>query len=462
MWAYQAIRELVRLSTFVFFKHVEVVGLEYIPSKGGAIYFGNHPNSLLDPALITAFGERKVHFAAKDTLFGNKMLSWILKQMGAVPIRRRQDHTISSDGQLDNHDAFSALHEILASGEVMGIFPEGISHDGAQLSAFKTGAARIALASLKPGVSLQLVPCGLHYLKRKKFRSSVLIQFGPPLILSCDEQGQIHAEIDGAQLQSEVLEPRPLTDIMATQLRALTVNADSWSELSLLDAVRRLYQPPKITLEERVELARRFASHYPSVRENPKIQALSQAVMAYQNELYALGLKDREVAGELTTKHLTRKLLNRLISMSLWTPLALIGTPIHFPIAYLLGHGSWLIAPRKDVIATTKFLLGFLCLNALYLSTGALVWWWGGGWYAPLISIGLALSGLGALKVAEHGASLWRVTWVCVRCLLDRESLKKLRDQRRALRDQVWSVVDEYAPKDLERLFEDPNAPHIR
>ena len=456
MWAYQAIRELVRLSTFVFFKRVEVVGLEHIPREGGAIYFGNHPNSLLDPALITAFGERKVHFAAKDTLFGNAMLSWILKQMGAVPIRRRQDHSAKDGAELDNQDAFSALHEILASGEVMGIFPEGISHDGAQLAGFKTGAARIALGALKPGVSVQLVPCGLHYLKRKKFRSAVLIQFGAPLTLSCNDVGELSATLEGASIPQERLEPRPLTDLMETQLRALTVNADSWPELTLLDAVRRLYQPPKISLEERVELARRFATHYPEVREHPEVQALSSAVLSYQEELYALGLKDREVAGALTTAHLSLKLLNRLFSMAIWAPLALIGAPIHFPIAYVLGHGSWLIAPRKDVVATTKFLSGFLCLGALYLSAGGLVWWYGGGWWAPVTSLGLALSGLGALKLSEHGASFWRVSWVCIRCLYNRDTLKRLRERRRDLKEAIWSVVDQNAPEELERLFESP------
>jgi len=453
MWAYRAIRELVRLSTFVFFRRVEVVGLEHIPREGGAIIFGNHPNSLLDPALITAFGERKIHFAAKDTLFASPALSWLLKQMGAVPIRRRQDHASESGAQLDNQSAFAALHELLSAGDVMGIFPEGISHDGAQLAAFKTGAARIALGAMKPGVQIQLVPCGLHYLRRKKFRSSVLIQFGAPLTLSADSEGALSAEVEGELIEAERLEPKPLTELMSTQLRALTVNAERWSELSLLDAVRRLYQPPKISLEERVELARRFAAHYPSVRSQPEIQALSEAVLSYQESLYDLGLKDREVAGSLSASHLSLKLLNRLLSLCLWAPLALVGAPIHFPIAYLLGRSSWLLAPRKDVIATTKFLSGFLCLNALYLGVGSLVWCYGGGWYGPLSSLCLALSGLGALKVAEHGSRLFRVTWLCARCLFDRGALKSLRARRRALREAIWRAVDQNAPEELERLF---------
>ena len=69
---YRLIRELVRLSAHIFYRRIEVVGLENIPKQGAVIFFGNHPNSLLDPALITAFGERKVHFMAKEALFSRE------------------------------------------------------------------------------------------------------------------------------------------------------------------------------------------------------------------------------------------------------------------------------------------------------------------------------------------------------------------------------------------------------
>ena len=436
-----------------------MVGTEHLPAEGAAIYFGNHPNSLLDPALITAFGERKVHFAAKDTLFSSAPLRWVLKQMGAVPIRRRQDHATQTGEGLNNDHAFSALHELLASGRVMGIFPEGISHDGAQLAEFKTGAARIALgalSTLKPHQPLKLVPCGLHYLKRKRFRSAVLIQFGAPLCLQVNEEGEVDVSYEGEALSFEELTPRALTTHMERQLRALTVNADDWADLALLDAVRRLYQPPKISLEQRVELARRFAEHYPTVRERPDVQALSREVSQYQEDLRDLGLRDRELSGDLSPARLTFKALKQLSALLLWAPLALIGAPLHFPIAYALGHGSGLLAPRKDVVATTKFLAGFLCLNALYLGAGGYVWWLGGGLWAPLTSLGLALSGLGALKVAERGRALLRVGWVCARCVLARGTLRDLRARRRALREAVWRAVDSHAPEELERLFERP------
>ena len=50
-------------------------------------------------------------------------------------------------------------------------------------------------------------------------------------------------------------------------LRALTVNVPDWATLRVLGAVRRLYQPHQITIEEPTELARRFSSVYETIKD---------------------------------------------------------------------------------------------------------------------------------------------------------------------------------------------------
>ena len=179
MAVYRLLRGLLRLLLSVFFRHVEVVGRRFIPTDGGVIFAGNHPNSLIDPALIIASCGRRVQFAAKDVLFDSWVLRIILTGLGAIPIRRPRDH----DGEVDNSAAFSALTDVLGGGGAMGIFPEGISHNDAQLSRLKTGAARIALAAARahPSATIRIVPCGLTYVHRRRFRSRALVQFGEPI-----------------------------------------------------------------------------------------------------------------------------------------------------------------------------------------------------------------------------------------------------------------------------------------
>ncbi len=433
---YRFIRELVRLATHIFYRHIEVVGLENIPKDDALIFFGNHPNSLLDPALITAFGERKIHFMAKEALFSKPLLNTLLKQMGAVPIKRRQDQ---NGGQLNNENTFEALYQVLEKGGAMGIFPEGISHNNAQLSELKTGAARIALAMKERGTQVRFIPCGLTYLTRDRFRSSVLIQFGSAFSLE--------------ELSLQEDSPRAITEQMDLHLRALTINAENWDDLSLLDTVRRLYQPAKISIEERVELARRFNTHYPQIKAKPEIRELAQQVKEYQDELYFLGLHDKEISGSLKASLFGLKLFKHLSIMFIWLPLALIGSPIHFPIAFLLGKGSRVMAPRKDVVATTKFVAGFLLLNALYLALGLWAWSLGYGWRSLLVPILFALTGFGCLKLAERGRSVWRTLWIWTHCLAAKTTIKELRDKRRQLKSQVLQAVNQNLPEGLERMF---------
>src|SRR5262245_13893185 len=92
MWLYRLLCTLFRMVMQVFFRQIEVVGAEHIPAEGAVIFAGNHPNSLIDPILIITTAGRKVHFAAKDTLFKSRFLRPLLRAMGAVPIARRADH----------------------------------------------------------------------------------------------------------------------------------------------------------------------------------------------------------------------------------------------------------------------------------------------------------------------------------------------------------------------------------
>ena len=132
-FTYRTLRGFIRTSLAIFFRQIEVVGNEHIPEEGvfPVIFAGNHPNSLLDPALVIATSGRVVHFAAKDTLFKTPPMRALLLGLGAVPVARRDDHGGSS---VDNSAMFDQLFAVLANGKSVGIFPEGLSHDESQPS----------------------------------------------------------------------------------------------------------------------------------------------------------------------------------------------------------------------------------------------------------------------------------------------------------------------------------------
>ena len=58
-------RNILRL----YYPRIEIEGGERIPSSGAGLFVANHPNSLMDPALIGFATQRPVHFFAKAPLF---------------------------------------------------------------------------------------------------------------------------------------------------------------------------------------------------------------------------------------------------------------------------------------------------------------------------------------------------------------------------------------------------------
>ena len=119
------------------------------PLPGGAVLLvANHPNALLDPALVQTTAGRPVRFLVKSTLFRGHVLGLIIRRSGAIPVYRRIDAGVDP---ARNVEAFAAVEAVLARGEVVCVFPEGISHSTGRLEPLRTGAARMTMASLAPG-----------------------------------------------------------------------------------------------------------------------------------------------------------------------------------------------------------------------------------------------------------------------------------------------------------------------
>jgi 1-acyl-sn-glycerol-3-phosphate acyltransferase len=444
--AYRLIRGLIRLMLWMYFRQIEVVGLGHVPRRGeGPVVFaGNHPNSLIDPAMIVATCGRVVHFAAKDVLFKSALLRPILLGLGAVPLARRRDHEGKTT---DNTQAFAAMIDVLAEGHAIGIFPEGVSHDAAHLQRLKTGAARLALQTVgqHEDLPLLIVPVGLTYMHRKRFRSRVLVQFGAPMRVTPD----------GHPLDSEEhrTSAARLTEELALRLRGLTVNASDWTTLRVLDGVRRLYQPKHITLEQRVELSRRFSTVYATVKDEPAIRSLYHRVALYLDRLSAAGLADKDLQSARNPSHLLFRTISQLLLLTLWIPLALPGALFLTPLAFVVGWAGVRVAPRKDVIGTTKLVLGTLAVIGLEAAAFSYVGWRFGWMMGVGAAIVLGISGYGCAKVFDRLGSLTRVSMRALRSLLLGERIGDLVRERKELVKQVEAAVNQFIPADMERMF---------
>ena len=446
--AYRILAWFLRVVTRVFFRQIEVAGLEHVPLTGSVLFAGNHPNSLIDPILIITTCGRKVHFAAKDTLFKGRLMRAVLRGLGAVPIKRRDDHDgsprdsqPSTGGPVDNDAAFSAMFAVLGEGGAIGIFPEGLSHDESQLARLKTGAARLALGGVqRSNQPIQIVPCGLTFIHPKRFRSRVLVQFGPPITVEKSRENTAE-------------QVRGLTTEIETSLRRLTINAPDWMTVRALDVVRRLYQPQEISIEDRVELARRFNTYYGEVAADPRVLSLMSKVRAYQQKLDDLGLTDRELARDLSKLEVGARVMRHLSLVAFWLPLTIPGAPLHVPPLVFARFASAKLTPRKDVVATTKLLIGMLLVLLAYSATIGVLWWKAGFWWAALAAVILPVSGVATLRVLDRLRLVRRGLGVLFRRLRFRREVQSLRRERESLVDEVIETVNAVKPAHVESLF---------
>jgi hypothetical protein len=111
------------------------------------------------------------------------------------------------------------------------------------------------------------------------------------------------------------------------------------------------------------------------------------------------------------------------------------------------------LTPRKDVVATTKLLIGMLLVVAAYLATIGVLWWKAGFWWAVAALIILPLSGVATLKVLDRLRLVRRGLGVLFRRLRFRREVRALRTEREALVDEVVATVNAVKPASLEAMF---------
>ncbi|MBP1933477.1 lysophospholipid acyltransferase family protein [Ammoniphilus resinae] len=135
MFLYRLFRGMFRI-LYRFVYRWEIIGLENVPLQGGVILCSNHKNNL-DPPFIASPIQRQVHFMAKEELFKIPVISYLVKQFGAYPVKRG----------MSDKGALKKSLQILKEGKVLGIFPEGTRSKDGKLGKPYPGAALFALKS---------------------------------------------------------------------------------------------------------------------------------------------------------------------------------------------------------------------------------------------------------------------------------------------------------------------------
>jgi 1-acyl-sn-glycerol-3-phosphate acyltransferase len=160
-----------------YFKEIEVIGQQNLPSSGPVILAPTH-RSRWDAFMIPYVAGhdltgRHLHFmVSADEVVG--LQGWLIRHLGGFAVNTRRP-------------AISSLRygiELLRNNEVLVIFPEGDIFRGGEVQPLKPGLARLALQAEtnQPDLDTQIVPIHIHYSQPSvPWKSCAKIQVGTPL-----------------------------------------------------------------------------------------------------------------------------------------------------------------------------------------------------------------------------------------------------------------------------------------
>lgn len=432
----EAIRDLFTFVLNIFFRRIEVVGAERVPPGEALVLAGNHENGLLDPLLILAASGRPVRFLAKATLFRHPMVAPFLRLLRALPVYRRQDE--GSDMAL-NEATFEACVHLLLDGEALALFPEGISHDRPMLQPLKTGAARIVGRASGRGAGLTLLPVGLNYSAKSTFRSEATVTFGLPVAYRDLPWGTGE---DPAAVAA-------LTGRLREALESLTVNAERWEDLRIVEGVRDMaleQAGPSDDGLDREEVTRRLLEKFYRARaDHPtELHALLVRARAYLRMLKLLGLQDGDVTSERRFGSAWNATWKRLAVIFIGYPPALFGWLFNFLPYFLCGRLAFLAGQGRDAVATYKLYGGLVFFPLFYLAQGTLLWRAAGPWWAVL---GVALGGpcgLWAMRYYALRSEFVRVAAATLTLGLRRDASERLKEMRAEVEEALRPLVEMY------------------
>ncbi len=441
---------ILRFTLRVFFRHIEVRGIENVPARGGVIFVLNHPNALVDPAFLLCLAPRPVSFLAKAPLFKMPIISRFVRALDSLPVYRRQD---AGADMSRNRETFQMARELLKRGGAIAICPEGVSHNEPRLLPIKSGAARIALgAAAKTNgaapLDVVIIPAGLYYTAKQSFRSAALLRFGTPL------------RVETATFDSDGEPPREsvrnLSESIACELGKLVLNASDKELWAKIMRAENIFSAGNETTEDGGEdllnefnLRRAFleAYEYHHVRVPERIAKLEARIARYEQQLARLGLETEEFSHTgFSVAAVARYAARQFVILLVLAPLALTGIVLHYAAYRLAGFLARKFAREyDDMLSTIKVLAAMLLFPLTWIVAAGLIASFV-DWRVSLISLPIMfLAGLAAIRFLEELDNFTINARALALYLLRRRSFHRLVKERTLIRREIASLGEEAA-----------------
>ncbi|PPJ28788.1 1-acyl-sn-glycerol-3-phosphate acyltransferase [Nocardia nova] len=196
----------------------KVEGLHHVPKGGPVIIAANHL-AAIDSLYLALVLPRRITFLAKSQYFDEPGLRgrinrWVMTATGQVRVDR--------SGGSASADALAAAVEILESGGVWGIHPEGTRSPDGRVYRGRTGVIRVAMRTGAPVVPVAL--SGTDRVNRRGRRllrfGRVRIVFGAPRTFLPVDRAAVRTATDGLMAELAMRSGRRYVDCYAAHFRA--------------------------------------------------------------------------------------------------------------------------------------------------------------------------------------------------------------------------------------------------
>ena len=366
----EVVRRIGRWIVRVYYPRIKFEGRERIPRTGPVLVCGNHPNSLVDPILLGITSGRPVRFMAKAPLFKTPVLGSVMSALGMIPTYRGSDDSKQVRRNLESLDSSIRF---LIDGDAVGIFPEGKTHDAVQLEMVRSGVARIAVKAVEEGAAnLVVVPVGLNYANKERFRSEVSVHVGDPIRV---KEWLDTVEEDGRKAI------RSLTNEVAERLKSVIVHLEEPEWEPILDDLVALMAPNLKACP--IELRKRIADamNYFATEDRPRAQEVAEAVRTHGAEVTDCGLTLDSLMFRSQGIALFGKAVLRIGGALLGFLPAVVGALFHLlPFVTVRLIASRVTPPGRTAVSLYRLLVGLPIYLVWYIASVLLIglasWAW--------------------------------------------------------------------------------------
>lgn len=372
----------------IYFRSIEVTGLENIPKNHPVIFTSNHENALLDALVVIISMGTQPYSVARASAFKHPLANRFLTKIRMFPVYRMQD---GKDNMEKNEELFAKFKDVLLHHKQLLIYPEGDQSMKRRLRPLKKGTFRVALdtiASSNYSLDLKIIPVGVNYEDHLRSRTRLLINFGKPVdVLPYKERNEADPLKALMALKDEVQEAiRPLmTDIKAT------------THFEMADDMRYIVVP-EMLMRRGLSLSS-FAHHFAVSKEwlaavekvemedQQDIRALSREYRAYKRMLQKVGLRDKVFLGG--AKGFWSLKLQSVLAFLL-LPFFIVGAIFNIIPLWISNKIRRMIVKHPNMQATFSFMGGLLFFTIFYFIVFISIWL-SVGFFPGLLAITLGL-----------------------------------------------------------------------